>query len=157
MVRKRIRCKVGEIVEIPLRNKKYGYALVLRKDKFGLLLVVHKEIFEDSQSIELWEGQEFSQGTIAYVNPASGRQRWRHVGQITEIPDFSQGLTMFYGNSISGWTVVTSDGNQQFFKGSDITYEKLIGRGYLHKILWLGEDIEKFIEFDIPLVWPGKK
>ncbi len=88
---------------------------------------------------------------IAYVNPHSVKH-WKSNRSVpvkdVEIPTF------FFGSSATRWTLV-KNGSTTYIQGSEISYDELVKRGYQHEVLWLGQDIEAWLD-NVPLVWPHR-
>lgn len=153
---KRPKFTIGEVLEIPLDDGKYGYARVLMRDWLGNLLEIFNEKTSEPMKSDGWSQSDFSRGGLYYVNSNSAKNRWNPV--LTVKPKQSELVfpSFFFGTESSGWTVETG-GEKRCIPAHRATYDELIKRGYIHKILWLAEDIERALAKGEQLVWPGQK
>lgn len=135
---------VGDILEFLSPSGKKGFAQVLKIDDFGILL----QIFGGDSLV--------NKGGIAYVNPESIKHWQKIDGGACNLPDSSivEGPVFFFGSSATHWTV-EAPGGDFYVKGCDATFEQMVGRGYIHKVLWLSKNIEEYLDGK-PLVFPIK-
>ena len=117
--------------------------VVLKKDDFGLLMLL-----SDS---DIGEGGEIKD--IVYVNPYSVRGLER-IGSVSVENSETHIPTFFFGASWGFWTIDFPDA-REIIRGSEATYEELIGRGFIQKVLWDVSRIEA--RFDgSPLDWDSR-
>ncbi len=89
---------------------------------------------------------------IAYVNPYSVRH-WKITNEKFRAEEV-QIPTFFFGSSATRWTL-QKDGSTTYIQGSDMSFDELVQRGYEHKVLWLGMDLESWLD-NVPLEWPHR-
>ena len=153
--RKRPKFVPGEILEVPLPSGRFGYCQVQLKD-YWPLLNVFEPVFDEPQDPRGWKG-ELPIQKKAYVNSASARHNeWKHVCVLPLGSEASELTHCFYGGTIH-WTIESPDGEKTVYKRSAFTWDELVEKGYIAKVLWLAEDIEKYIDEDVEMEWKGSK
>jgi len=128
--------KPGDIVALPLPNCGVGCVRVIRTDEFGVLL----ELFADADSANVETTFiNWNRITFAYVNQYS-LDSWELIGNVPidekglNIPPFFFGTTRFV-------TVQRPGKEDEFIRGSKTIFDEMLARGYIHKVLWLGNNI----------------
>lgn len=155
MTHKRPKFAAGELLEIPLGTAGFGCVQVIQLENFGALIAVFDLLAPEHITPDVVSSRRLEVLTKAYVNTASARKRWKHVGDLPLRPDVSKIPVFFYGRSMSGWTVQYPDGTTKFASGGSVDRNGMIAKGYIQKVLWLAQDIEQLIAQGQPLSWPG--
>jgi hypothetical protein len=152
--RKRPKFVAGELLEIPLGSHGFGCAQVIQRADFGALLAIFELITAERIVPDVVAWQEFRILDKAYVNTSSARRKWNSLGVVPLGADVVELPVFFYGSSASGWTMQQADGAQQHLSGQSANRRDFLTRGYVHKVLWLAEDIELLISQGQVLSWP---
>jgi hypothetical protein len=137
------RLKTGDVLELSSSSGRKGLATVLRRDDFGLLTRLRE--------LEPLVPGHLKRETTVYVNPCSLRG-WRVVERQAQC-ESCRVPVFFYGSSATAWTIQASDGDR-YVRGSDVSVNSLRAQGYTHKVLWLGENLERWLDGE-PLEWRG--
>ena len=136
--------KPGDVLELVSPSGAAGYVTVLKLDDFGLLIQLGDIIHE---------GRSENQ-TIVYMNP-HGAKKWNIVRNIDVENIASKSPTFFFGSSFGFWTVDSKEGRKHI-QSEEATYEDLLARGFVFKVLWNGARIEAYFDGK-PLVWDGPR
>uniref|UniRef100_UPI001C45C025 polymorphic toxin-type HINT domain-containing protein n=1 Tax=Verrucomicrobium spinosum TaxID=2736 RepID=UPI001C45C025 len=129
---------------------------VIHREEFGALVAVFDLIATQQISTDVLAMRAPKILAKAFVNTASARKRWHHSGALPLRPDVLKIPIFFYGTQMSGWTVQYPDGKTKFSSGQPVDRNEMLAKGFVHKVLWLAQDIEQFIAEGKPLEWPEK-
>ncbi|WP_157211161.1 Imm26 family immunity protein [Verrucomicrobium spinosum] len=156
MNHQRPKLTTGELLNIPLGTAGFGCAQVIHREEFGALVAVFDLIATQQISTDVLAMRAPKILAKAFVNTASARKRWHHSGALPLRPDVLKIPIFFYGTQMSGWTVQYPDGKTKFSSGQPVDRNEMLAKGFVHKVLWLAQDIEQFIAEGKPLEWPEK-
>ena len=136
--------KSGDVLELVSPSGTTSYVTVLKLDDFGLLIQLGDNIHEGRSEKK----------TIVYMNP-HGAKKWNIVRNINVENIVSKLPTFFFGSSSGFWTVDSKEG-RKYIQSGKATYEDLMARGFVFKVLWNGARIEAYFDGE-PLVWDGPR
>lgn len=145
---KRYSLKTGDILEVKVPHRGYGYLRVLGKDDFAVLFEIFDQLFQSPLQDDEFENTGLTVRTIAYVNPPGAKGAWPL--RVRDFPGSTALPTTFFGSPKYGWTIVSNDGRRE---ARTTSFEKLVAQGYVHRALWLPKDIENCLETNTPLRW----
>jgi hypothetical protein len=147
---KRYSLKSGDVLEVNVPNRGYGYVRALGKDDFAVLFEIFDQLFPSPLQDNEFVNAGLKVRTVAYVNPPAAKASWPL--RVRGFPGSNELPTTFSGAPKYGWTRVSSDGRREVIAGG-ASYEKLVVQGYVHRALWLPKDVEKYLETNEPLCW----
>jgi hypothetical protein len=153
--KKRGLLEVGDTFAVPLGRARFGYAQVVRCESFGDLFVLFRETTNVLLHAADLPSRTLTDRAFAYVNSAAVKRDWAFLGRIDSRIPRRKIPTFFHGSSVSFWTARSADGREKIFDAEAFTFEDMRARGFQQKVIWLGEDIVRFLRDGKPLKWRG--
>ena len=153
---RKIKFKENEILEVELESGSLGYCRVLKKDNFGVLLKIYENKLDKSPDIKNFIDCTFKTKCLAYLNRYTVDEKWKHLYNLDCRDYYNDNLPkMFLGTEVHGYQIDPHGAEiNESIKG--LSYEQLIEKGYLHKVLWRASKIKDAIDTEAPLVFAIK-